>query len=209
MEISVPVLDALGEAAKGFIQKVITPPLEEVGLLMADQIKTWRFKNQVRIVTRAEEYLKSKNIKTKKIDLKVMAPLLEGAAMEEDESLQEKWAALLANTVEEKSQINTTTIYSYILAQLTKDDAEALEIIYARLIEKYFEKIDIIVLDGFSVNGISFTKKGEEKRAAIIADNLIRLRLLKDAPNRHSSAGPVYSMTDLGLSFSLACRFKE
>ena len=111
MEVKVPALDSLAEAAKEFIQKVITPPLEEVGLILSDSIKLWRFKNQVNIVTKAEAYLKEKGIKTKKISLKILAPLLEGAAMEEEESLQDKWAALLANTVSENSQINTNLFF--------------------------------------------------------------------------------------------------
>jgi hypothetical protein len=42
--------------AKNFLQKLINPPLEELGLLIADNIKLWRFKNQVKILTKAEEY---------------------------------------------------------------------------------------------------------------------------------------------------------
>jgi hypothetical protein len=49
MEINIQPLDKIAEAAKDFLQKVITPPLEELGLLAADRIKLWRFKNQIEI----------------------------------------------------------------------------------------------------------------------------------------------------------------
>jgi len=55
MSIS-PGFDLLAEAAKDFVQKVITPPLEEVGGILADKLKSYRFKNQVEILTKAEKY---------------------------------------------------------------------------------------------------------------------------------------------------------
>lgn len=195
MKISVPGLDALGEAAKGFIQKVITPPLEEVGLLLSDQVKIWRFKNQVKAVTKAEEYLKSKNIKTKKVNLKVMAPLLEGVAMEEEEVLQEKWAALLANTVDENSLISNSTLYSSILAQLTKADAQIFDRIYDARINPSDEK-------GI-ITSHTFTAENEE----ISVDNLIRLRLIKEITTLRYRV-TYYVPTSIGKSFLSACTFK-
>jgi hypothetical protein len=55
-----------------------------------------------------------------------MAPLLEQCSLEEDEGLQEKWAALLAHTVSEGSELNST-LYSHILGQMTKSDADSRE----------------------------------------------------------------------------------
>jgi hypothetical protein len=128
--IDLEPLKPLAEAAKDFLQKVITPTLEEVGLLMSDQVKLWRFKNQVNIVIKAERFLKEKGVKTKKVSLKVLAPLLEGASMEEDETLQEKWAALLANTVTEGTDLETT-LFAHILSQMSSLDCKILSDIYS------------------------------------------------------------------------------
>jgi hypothetical protein len=128
LTIKVPGLDQLAEIAKDFVQKAISPALEEVGGLFADQVRLYRFTRQVDIVLKAEAYLKKKNIKTKKVSLKVLAPLLEDCSLEEDEKLQERWAALLANTVSEGSTLDST-LYSHILSQLTRADAEVFELL--------------------------------------------------------------------------------
>ena len=91
MELKIQPLETLAQAAKEFLQKVVTPPLEELGLLFADSVKLWRFKNQVSILSKAENYLKEKEIKTRKVSLKIMVPLLEECSLEEDENLQDKW----------------------------------------------------------------------------------------------------------------------
>jgi hypothetical protein len=72
VEIKIPAIDNVTEAAKDFLQKVITPPLEELGLLFSDQVKLWRFKNQVTILAKAENHLKAKGLKTRNVSLKVL-----------------------------------------------------------------------------------------------------------------------------------------
>ena len=55
---------AIDKASK-FLELILSPPLEELGLLGKDQIKFWRFKNQVRILNLAQDYLKKKKRKSK------------------------------------------------------------------------------------------------------------------------------------------------
>jgi hypothetical protein len=112
--------------AKNFLQKLINPPLEELGLLIADNIKLWRFKNQVKILTKAEEYINKKNIKIKQIPLKILVPLLDGASLEEDDDLRDKWSALIVNYANENQKINCT-IYPNILNQLSSNEARCLD----------------------------------------------------------------------------------
>lgn len=205
MKVSIPVVDSLAEAAKEFIQKVITPPLEEVGLLLSDKVKLWRFKNQVNIVNKAEAYLKANNIKTKKVSLKIMAPLLEGAAMEEEENLQDKWAALLANTVCENSQVNTT-LYSHILSQLTQEDADFFEFIFnsCTTIQKS-EMVTLTVKEYRVLNVDNLRQFRKNDHAYIIVDNLLRLRLVKEV-KAHSMDVELITLTDLGFQFMSVCK---
>ena len=53
------------ELAKDFVGKLIGPTIEELGLLIADNVKYFRFKNQVRILNKARKYVESRNIKTR------------------------------------------------------------------------------------------------------------------------------------------------
>ena len=40
-----------------FLEIILEPPLQELGLLSQDRIKLWRFKQQVNIINNAKDYL--------------------------------------------------------------------------------------------------------------------------------------------------------
>lgn len=193
MDINISPLDKVADAAKDFLQKVITPPLEELGLLAADRIKLWRFKNQVNVLAKAEAILKKRNLSTRKVSLKVMTPLLEEASIEEESSLQEKWAVLIANTVSENSQIDTT-LYSHILSQLTKEDAGLFQLIFS---------VCSLQATDREYKHQAFPVKDQRKsidNLDIQLDNLIRLRLVKEVTTRGLEINAV-ALTDLGFRF--------
>jgi hypothetical protein len=201
MNINIQPLDKIAEAAKEFLQKVVTPPLEEIGLLVSDRIKLWRFKNQVDILTKAESILKQKGVKTRKVSLKIMTPLLEECAAEEDPTLQIKWSNLIANTVSEGSTLDST-IYSHILGQLTKNDAELFEVLYRVSTTTHkAEKYTVVVKENRTINigGIRETRQNFDLQL----DNLLRLRLVKEI-NTQSVNTDFVSLTDLGFRFMTA-----
>ena len=200
MEVKIPALDTAAEAAKEFLQKVITPPLEEVGGLLADQVKLWRFKNQITILQKAEDHLKSKGLNTRKVSLKTLTPLLEFSSVEEEPSLQQKWAALIANTVKEHSRLDTT-LYSHLLSQLNKRDAEVFETIFELSIQRSKDRQTTIHIPGDKIFDYSLLHM-QYNDIGVIIDNLIRLRLVSD----HFTRGNVV-LSDLGFSFMNACTF--
>src|SRR5690606_40694522 len=80
------------EKALDFIEKIIAAPIMEGTGIFTDKVKYWRFKNQVDIITKAREYLKSKGIETPiKLPIKDVTTLLEYASFEEDEIMQDSW----------------------------------------------------------------------------------------------------------------------
>ena len=113
------------ELVKGFLDKLVGPSIEEVGLLLSDNIKLWRLKNQIKILNKAKKIVENNNLSIKNISLKVLVPLLEYSSLENDESLQDKWSNLLVNIADESSKI-TTNIYPFILSQLSSIEAKAL-----------------------------------------------------------------------------------
>src|ERR1039458_8914342 len=82
------------EVAKGFVDRLVNPSIEELGLLMRDQVSLWRFKNQVNILNKAKSICEKNNITTKSISPKLLCPYLENASLEDDIFLQDKWANL-------------------------------------------------------------------------------------------------------------------
>lgn len=197
MDINIKAFEITAQAAKDFLQKVVTPPLEEIGGLLADQIKIFRLKNQVQILKKAEDYMNQNGLKTRKVNLKVLVPMLENSSLEEDESLQDKWASLFVNTVRDDSHINTT-LFSHILSQMTRNDAN--------LFNEIFEYCTQTTVNGNKRITIKFADTAyfmKSKDSAFIIDNLLRLRLIKEKP-MVGRLPERYYVTELGLSFMMA-----
>jgi hypothetical protein len=114
------------DLAKSFLDKLILPAIEEVGLLAKDQVTRWRFNNQVKMLTRSKAYCEQQGIAPKTISLKLLCPLLEYSGLEEDEELQNKWAILLGNMVDSDQNIENH-VFPYILSQISQNEFDITE----------------------------------------------------------------------------------
>lgn len=106
------------EVAKEFVSKLLGPTIEELGLLMADRIKYYRYKNQVNILIKAKNYVESKKLDVREIPTKILVPLLEQASLEEDEEMQIKWANLIGNLADSEQNLQNQ-IFPYLLGQIS------------------------------------------------------------------------------------------
>lgn len=109
------------DLAKIFLERVTGPAVDEVGMLLADNVRIWRWKNQIKILESAQRYAEKHNISLKKIPIKLLVPLLENASLEEDENLQEKWRNLLVNYVDSTKSFSSS-VYPYLLSQLSSNE---------------------------------------------------------------------------------------
>lgn len=114
------------DLVKDFLGKLITPAIEEVGLLVKDKIAFFRWKNQVDILITAKKYTEKHNIDPKTISLKLLVPLLDYAGLEESEYLKDKWALLLTNLVDSRQNI-TNQVFPYLLGQISIEEYRFLE----------------------------------------------------------------------------------
>jgi hypothetical protein len=185
------------DAAKNFLGKLIGPAVEEVGLLIADPIKAWRFNNQLKMLNKAEERIKKQGISLKKISVKNLVPLLEYSSLEEDDNLQNMWVNLFVNYVD-AGKSYTSSVFPYILSQLSSREAEQLN-------------------DFADTNFISF-------KGLLVSEtelyNLLRLGLVKEAEYLQKKAGVVriktqhftndmFYLTALGKEFLQCCAAAE
>lgn len=131
LDISSTTLDKGLEVAKQFLDKLVAPAAEEVGLLLRDTVAQWRFRNQVRVLTRSKAFCDANGITPSAISLKLLCPLLENASLEEDETMQDKWATLLANLADSEQNIQNH-VFPYILSQLSKNEFLFLEQVLAK-----------------------------------------------------------------------------
>ena len=126
LNVTSTVLEKGLDIAKDFIDKLIMPAVEESGLLVKDQITLWRFKRQITMVNKAQDYCKKHNISPKQISLKLLSPLLEYSSLEEDDVLLDKWAVLLGNLVDSDQNIENH-VFPYILSQISKNEFVIIE----------------------------------------------------------------------------------
>lgn len=117
------------DVAKGFLDKLIMPAVEETGLLLKDQVSLWKFKNQVKMLNKAKTHCENNGISPKQISLKLLCPLLDYSGIEDDEELQDKWAILLSNMVDSEQNIENH-VFPYILSQLSNNEFMLLEKVY-------------------------------------------------------------------------------
>lgn len=182
------------DLAKDFLGKLISPTIEEIGLLAADQIKYIRFKNQVKILLKARTYVNEKNINIKEVPIKILVPLLEMASLEENEDLQDKYAAMLTNMIDSESNLQNQ-IFPYILSQISIEEFEALKQLREKEKGHLKERIEYSELrkaDQFGMKAETKAAKQKvndtEQRGFYIGldgfelENMQRLRLIKQLP---------------------------
>jgi len=212
-----PIGMAIEEAAKlakDFLDKLINPALEESGGILADNIKFWRFKNQINIVLKAKAFLDKKGIDPKKVLPKTLIPILENGSLEEDEEMKEKWAALLANAADPTSKLTIRPSYPEILKQLSLFEIKLLDNFYESINKNSKEDIENSGIVKEKVLKI-FTISSEEYD--IVAENLFRLGLCQTPSSKGGvtiSNYPVVlktydfiKLTPLGEDFIKACKY--
>ena len=113
------------DLVKDFVDKLISPTVSEIGLLLADNVKYLCGKNQVNILLKAKAYVEKNKIDIKQVPLKILVPFLENASLEEDETLQDKWAIMLANMASSETNLHNQ-IFPYILSQMSIEEFNGL-----------------------------------------------------------------------------------
>lgn len=177
------------DLVKDFVEKLVGSTLEETGLLISDNIKLIRFKNQLKILTKAQKIVKESGINIKQISLKSLVPLLEYSSLEEDETLQEKWANLLVNFID-SSEKYESTIFPFILNQLSSKEIIELE----RLFEVGKSSLEAIKFSGIEIANI--VRLGLMER---VIDEGKYIYSEKEKPRIR------YKLTSLGKEFVKCC----
>lgn len=219
-EITTEVSKQLINKASEFLEKIVNPPLKELGGLLADKVKFWRFKNQINTIIKAENFISKKGIQPKKIRLKTLFQLLEYSSWEEDPDMQTKWASLLANAVNPEYSHYINSSYIEILNQISPLEAKVLDLMFQECED--FRLSQKLELSQYYVIRISF-HSGFKKRVCkdfnisleqiiILFDNLHRLNLLQaptfSADKPESCYYDLIQFTPLGYEFIKHCKFQ-
>jgi hypothetical protein len=206
------------QAFGGFISKYIGGSLEQATGIIEDKLKYHRWERQIRLMDRANQFLAERGMSqpTRLVPLKFIVPLLQGASLEENDDLQDRWAALLVNAADGSRDIEIRRGFISILEDLQPLDA----LIFDRIYDVTFDReAEAGSFGGFWTKCLPSrvtTQKPSEKdlkpsfEVEISMTNLGRLGLLRSAIFYGGGANfyCVYR-TPLGLAFREACKHEK
>jgi len=152
-----------------FLGKLLGENIVELNEIPKDFIKYLRFSSQVRLLMKAKEKLESAGINPNRVPLKTIIPLLEYASLEEEETLHDKWANLLANASKD-SEEHKYVIFCKILSELTPYCALFLINLYTKGNVDHITRKDIIKIE----NDLNLS----ETEGDFSLNNLLRLKLI-------------------------------
>ena len=230
-DLSKDLAKAAGEAVVKevgrFLQMVIGGPLKGIGGIASDQVSYWRYKNLLKLKDKVDAIHAERALegKTAPIPPRYAIPLIDASSTEDDETIQNMWAGLIANATDHNTRLDVKKIYIDVLQKL--EPLDALVLIYLSgkgiptLSESGPEEIDIAELEheGVSLKDMATSFKISEEEIAGSLVNLHRLECLKVMrPNFLSDAvvsfqvGDEYNrydLSDLGLALLKACEASE
>ena len=126
--MSEEVSKAAVEGAGKFLAKLTGNAFTEMSQLIGQEVAWWRFKNAVNIALKADALVRSKGLRPEQlsVELRNIVPLIEGASYEDEPTLQDMWASLIATAALEEFNRSPQPKFSEILKQLSPLDAQVL-----------------------------------------------------------------------------------
>jgi hypothetical protein len=118
------------------LNKLAAPAAEQIGQLLAYKLHTYTVKNFVATMKKTERILRAAGLPANPVPLRLLLPIAEGCSIEDNESLQELWAGLLATASQQGDSVSPSFIET--LKQLTPDEARYLHGLYLQTHRKSY-----------------------------------------------------------------------
>jgi hypothetical protein len=122
-------IKATVKLAEEFIAAAMGHPGEELGTILGTAFNR-RLKNLREIGSKAHFTLLNIGVEPAPVPLKIIQPMIEGASLEEDPNLREKWANLMANAADPRRKYDISPFFQAILRELSPRDALFLDALH-------------------------------------------------------------------------------
>jgi hypothetical protein len=217
--------------AVDIFKKLAGPLAYEVGEMLGAKAREYRLRNAIKILLRTKKMLADAQINPQPIPPRLFLPAIQAASTEDNDILQERWAALLANASNPALSQSVLPSFVEVLKEMTPEEARLMTSIYEKaMTPEYLMEDGKIPHDRGkmigtfhemeSLIGLSPTRFASRKdqQAALVVDDLVRLGLVDRLPWYPTSrADPSellarqpgesqYFLTPFGLAFMSACR---
>jgi len=217
---AIPAVAKLGttalEKADKLCSAVFGEPVSELSGMVADRVKCWRLLQAIDLFEKAKKKCEERGIAMQPVAPKLAFPLLEYASLEDDATLKETWANLLANAMD--PEFNGEIRYAFIemIRNITGTDALILNEHYQTLLSPRPNDDVPVWKTACNVilrhNKIMKALEIDEDSYFVCIHNLLRLQCL--SANHYAMAGsaPEVSLVylnPLGIKFIEACMSEE
>lgn len=137
--------------ASAFLGRICLPAAEEFGLLLKDQVSSWRANNAVRITDKAQRILEKKgNSLDVSAHPRIIYTAIENGSWAEDEFMQNFWAGILASACTPDGKDESNIIFINFLSQITTNQARIIDHI-CKNAKTYKGKSGLIACDRFEM----------------------------------------------------------
>ncbi len=166
--------------------KVLSPPARILGQILSDTLTDFKVRNRDRIAAKYEVKRRDRNLSQtaiRELPPGIRARIIEGIENQDDESVQELWAELLAKASDPSTSVNIEALYIEILRSL--GGAELAVLMF--LLKRHQEED----LDRGSVRSKSYDaqlddlKKHRQIARVLAIQNLLRLRVVRMIPDTY------------------------
>jgi hypothetical protein len=199
-------IDAAFAPVRDLAGRLFGPFADELGGMLGDRFRVFRFRQTILLLEKVKRIAERTGFEPGAVPVKVLLPILDHAAIECDEDLHNRWAALLATACNPQTQSEVLPAFSLILAALTSPQAKMLDAIFQHVVNQIRNESDyrlrptwapmielgnVTALIAFDeqLNAIPSPETAEEfeqkeysdlmDRFRVGLDNLIRLGLLE------------------------------
>ncbi len=197
------------------VTNLLGPITEEMGHSLRDRFLAYRTSRTKRLLGRVQEIFEEQQIEPQPVRPKLLAAVLENGSLEEDDSLQDRWAMLLVNSSARRGK-DLLPSASEILKQLNPWEVMLLQRCYNALtMDSVYpyphpeSQSQRPVVSGWH-NDLRFEhhfdqpSMGYSYDFAIMTDNLLRLGLLRRKEDNDGDADVV--LTTIGYEFIELCQ---
>lgn len=116
-------------SAGGFLDDVFGESLRQFGGAIADWVRYFRYRNLLTIIDKVQEIHEGRALEGKLLPVppQFALPLLDGASLEAEPTIQDLWAGLIANATDPSRAFRLKKVFVEILRGLEPLDARILE----------------------------------------------------------------------------------
>ncbi|HWW02981.1 MAG TPA: Abi-alpha family protein [Candidatus Acidoferrum sp.] len=201
--------------ATSLLKKFLGPAVEEIGEILADRVRVVRLRRQLALLRKADQIVADAGFSLKAVNLRVLFPLLEAAAVEDDEEMAERWASLLASAANASNRDALEPAFIEILKQLAPSHAFLLDVFYDQIKSKQIPPAQWPE-KGPALNELRTFLKKEIPEFDVAVENLLRLNLVSYPTAKLGIANgnevrvqimsaDILCATGLGYAFASAC----